>query len=83
MKIEPIAGDGNAETLLVAYNFGRIDALEGAEPTRFSDRLFFTGPGWDAVRSSYAEGFCSQQKHISEPAKLHVSAPTRSILPRN
>lgn len=73
----------NEINLSAAYQMGRVDALLGDEPTRFSAAPW-TGKGstpdfhcavtkteaaaWPKIREQYLAGYKSQQSQISKPA---------------
>ena len=73
----------NEINLSAAYQIGRVDALIGDEPTRFSGKPF-TGKGstpdfhcavtkteaaaWPKIREQYLAGYKSQKTQISKPA---------------
>lgn len=68
-----------------AYTLGRVDALAGQQPTRFSQKPFSgTGPTplghcacypseakiWDTLKQQYLLGFDIQSKSVLTPAKV-------------
>lgn len=58
---------------LAAYNYGRIDALDGSPSTRFSGKPNGTADEnavWPLIRSAYLEGYGKQSRRVIAPAQL-------------
>lgn len=57
---------------LAAYNYGRIDALEGSPRTRFTGEPKGSEEeiaAWPQIRKAYLEGFDKQQRVTIRTAK--------------
>lgn len=85
-------------TPAIAYQMGRVDALLGDEPSRFSAAPW-TGNGpppdfhcavtktearaWPAIREHYQLGYASQKSQIAKPAVKNIWADSGDLRPIN
>jgi len=60
---------------LAAYNYGRIDALEGAPDSRFSGRPNGSpdeNEVWTQIREAYLAGYRNQSSRLIAPAQMET-----------